>query len=450
MAENALSIQKSKIGGNPEIDKYSGWKVESISKFMNRLYPGDYGIQRFPREVTMWQEDILYGLNVYSLIPPISLENIPDGVTPFAIMDGAMGRRFYMDSDAVLKVPAKLNESYRNSPLPDNVFYRNILNELPLMPLNSDFKVVCPDVSMRTEIFDRIDYMTRNNFGMASHSHTQTEQGTVWEMGSIHTPTKMRSTVQHIRHSNGVSVAKYSLTSGSTTFTSDITFFPNQEELARDLRRGPHLSSKQQPYAYVAVEESSDKKQFVDLICLAPDILVKDNTAVLTSKTEIQKPEYNSFQDAIIAGLQAIRLEGMWSSAKYGYVSSWFEQSTIEKYPQALKEAHAMFQNGKEKLNEFRVKEIIRNAIVCATHDLYHFFHNSRHLGILDIFFPEVTQQLSGMSEEEVAIKFIKYQQTYEESGPLALIRFLKDHGYKTIQQTEWGAFAEAFDIRRL
>ncbi len=346
----------------------------------------------------------------------------------------------------MLEIPEKLLSSYKHTDLPADPFYRDLLLELPTMPYNTDYKVICPK-EKREQVFATIQNNIGINLSDASwNSHSGLNE-VEWEYNPIQ-GGRMRSRLNVLRHSNNVMVAKYSLGQPNDLhpfFTVDITFYPDEVGLKTDLRSGPGVSDMQNVHAYVGVDYESTHEDAIMVMNTATQF--EENTKILNGPLRIANPQYQNFESAAVAGIQTSRLGAIWKCPNHEYYRNRFDPEILERFPAELDRAYQNFLSNDEQISDSRAKEFIRNAAAGFTGHK-NFEELIRHLGIGTVLFPEI---YSNHSHDEIALSYLSFLLTnFNVPSPIAYAAFLKANGYQTKETTDWGTFCEAFDLRRL
>lgn len=161
--------------------------------------------------------------------------------------------------------------------------------------------------------------------------------------------------------------------SSKPPFCIDIAALTDTNLMRSDFRSGPHHTLKRLPKTFLHQEESGDISLSIDL----DDIIT--HSAVLMAPSEIVDPTYQSYNQALYAGLSLIRHELMWPSI-------WPErikQETVEAYKQELSRQRKEAQDGRQNApSAFRREELMREGILILTFDAPEAIDMMKLLGI--------------------------------------------------------------------
>lgn len=158
------------------------------------------------------------------------------------------------------------------------------------------------------------------------------------------------------------------------SFCIDIAPLTPPEKIQGDFRSGPHHTLKRIPAMHL-YEQSGE-------LSLETNIdNVITHFAALSAPSEITHPTYESYVQALYAGLSLIRHEIMWPSIYPDRI----ERKTIEKYAQELSsQRQEAIEGAYEAPTEFRRGELIREGMLILALDAPEAINMMNLLGISD------------------------------------------------------------------
>lgn len=188
-------------------------------------------------------------------------------------------------------------------------------------------------------------------------------------------------------------------------FEIHIAPFPTEVEMEEEYRMGHHLTSKRNVSFPFARNPRSGEFVLTPPIDWTPGSRelfprIEDLLVSLTMPSKIHKPSYPHFNLALYAGLSLIRHELLWPSRS----SVKIDPVTVHEYSQNLSMHRSKLKGTEIPLPpEFRIQEIMREAVLILTIDKDQSMKMMKDLGILDALdIPAILRdEIDSMSNEE-------------------------------------------------
>lgn len=379
---------------------------------------------------------------------------------------GSGGRRWIQDEPHTFKTAQTLREALVTASAEPaygkmDPLYRSAYEQMN--PYDADYRMLWDGTP--EEFLHAMRTSVSKWTSIATYSIREDGSRTIWRVGLGNPELKYHATCEQFVLDNGTPVVTLTLRPPHDPkrskaplypFTIDLLLPTPPEHIHTDFRSGPHTGSKGELGPSIFVVREDEDEDELDQYYFAMHQTDHDQASeALGNKTNIEKVEFISLEQALVVAARMTNAELSNCTEEYSTIpNTLLDEQTTYRFREELDRLKHEFTSSDAPVDEYRVQEFIQNTAVAFTNDYLRTLSLYRELGVLDLFIGEflsakANDHAEGMPHlmENIAVLTSVHS---HEANPIAFVKTLRLLGYHSDQETDWGTFAEMFDIRRL